>query len=503
MQLFSWMIGKKLSAAKSLLLSLLILLTSSAILHANITPNKVTLIYANTLYQLSAAINANLCHTQHFIDPNIRKLAGKPLDLNIRLFDIPKLTNPALPDYCGHNILDIASAVKTLNNHEVEEGLPLYWLDRTAMLLFGNITLKQLWMFCVVLQIALIGVFSFYLLSIGIRWPSVWVVTFLAILINVNTLMLAIDVHGFVLPCILAILALYGLSARFGFYQKFLPHILFLIAVTSLEFWLYYARSSELFALLFIMILYCIFLIRKAKSKSAIITLLVAKCIIILVFTWLTAIELGPHATNKTHPVVHMLVLGLNDPPNAFAKQLGIRWNDKNNLKFAQEINPQVHILYTNAYDQAISKYYFLLWKNNTKEMLAVYHLKIYTITSGIIKGLVAHFQSNYGINVGFLFYPFLIMNGYVFVALLMLGILFLLPDVWRAFSNTNYLVLALTMLALLNLLEGILIITALRYLTTFSFYFLVLVYVFWGTVVYAIWTWGKKLKMPRNDAND
>jgi hypothetical protein len=78
---------------------------------------------------------------------------------------------------------------------------------------------------------------------------------------------------------------------------------------------------------------------------------------------------------NASHPFGHPLVLALAVPENDFSSQLGIRWADEVGPQIAGRIDPGVSFLGP-RYNAALLDYYKSLWRDHTREMLALYYQK-------------------------------------------------------------------------------------------------------------------------------
>lgn len=499
--IFKWLSGLPQTVGKSLFWTLLIIVSTSLLLFQNIThATNFKNVYRDTNFQLSAAINAHLCHTQHMLDPkmiNIMRQSGQVTD-STHIFDIPRFNNMSMQAYCNQHIKDIPTTVSLEKNFDVAEGLPLYWVDRALIGAFGNVTMLQMNIMYRLLQIAFAAVFTFYLLTIGVRWPSVWVITLLANFVNTIAHIQAMNIHGFVLPCSLAIIAMYGIAMRFRFDRYLAWHSLWVVIISALELWLFYGRSSQLFALLAFNVIYVIFLLRKSDRKCClVITFLLVKLITISLLCYAAWVELGPKALTRTHPVIHSVILGMGTPSNQLARQQGIKWEDMIGLDVAKRVNPKVDTLYSQEYNAALTTWYFSLWKNDTHSMLSLYNLKFYYLPQTIIKNIALYIKQNYTINLKPLFYPFTFIEGYVVLWLMLIGVFYYLFQFVSKLSNGCYVVLCWLILAFLNLLENALVssVFAVRFQTIFIFSFLVWVYVFWGSVVYGCVLLWKKIR--------
>ncbi len=486
----TWLLGQPRKPSNAFFWTLLIVVSTSLLLIKNILwPTDFQFVYRDTNYQLSAAINAQLCHSRHFIDPqiaiNIR--SGKVTD-HTPLFDLPKFNLMPLDQYCVQHIKDMPTTVKLVKNLDIAEGLPLYWLDKAMISTFGNMTFLQFAIAMRLLQIMLIGVFTFYLLSLGVRWPTVWVVNLLAIFSNVNPNIQALNIHGFVLPGMLAIVAIYGLLMRYGLYRHWRYSIPLLVISSALELWLFYGRSSLLFSLLAINFAYLFYVLKESATKfKGCLIFLVVKILTISCLCYLVAVELGPISLTRTHPVIHSVVLGLATPKNALSEREKIIWNDFVGLKIAQRIDPRIDTLYTTAYNSALLSYYSSLWKNNTQEMLRVYYLKFYYVTQYIIKGLAQNTTRYYSINLTGLLYPFTLLNGFIALFLMLSASVYFAYKFVLQRCGIMYMLFSVTLLAFLNLAENALVssVFSVRFQTIFIFGFLVWVYIFWGSVIY------------------
>ena len=75
------------------------------------------------------------------------------------------------------------------------------------------------------------------------------------------------------------------------------------------------------------------------------------------------------------HTIFHPLVLSVGVPMTPFSQREGITWNDAVGLVLARRIDPSAKYL-SKEYEQALSTYYFSLWKRYPSEMRGVYIAK-------------------------------------------------------------------------------------------------------------------------------
>ena len=76
------------------------------------------------------------------------------------------------------------------------------------------------------------------------------------------------------------------------------------------------------------------------------------------------------------HVIAHPLVLGLANPPNKFARDQGIEWDDRVGLDIARRIDPRVGEI-NKQYEAALFTYYEGLWRDHPREMAKLYWSKL------------------------------------------------------------------------------------------------------------------------------
>jgi len=81
-------------------------------------------------------------------------------------------------------------------------------------------------------------------------------------------------------------------------------------------------------------------------------------------------------ASLSYHNVWHPMVLSLGAPPNALSEREGIVWNDGTGLVLARRVDPSVQYL-APGYEEALSAYYFGLWRKHPQEMRQIYIEKL------------------------------------------------------------------------------------------------------------------------------
>lgn len=84
------------------------------------------------------------------------------------------------------------------------------------------------------------------------------------------------------------------------------------------------------------------------------------------------------------HSIVHPLVLSMGVPPSDFSRELGVEWSDGVGPKIAQRIDPQSGFL-DERYNNALRGFYQSLWRERTREMVALYALKFATTGSSML----------------------------------------------------------------------------------------------------------------------
>ncbi|MFT3741493.1 MAG: hypothetical protein QM752_02285 [Gammaproteobacteria bacterium] len=472
---------------------MLILVTTSLILIYYICFSfKPTSVYRTSWYQLSAAVNAQLCHTPHSMDPNAaRWIAVKKVEPTLPVYDLPKLTHfSSLAFYCNRTILDTGATIKAVKNYEVGEGLTLFYLDRVLMGVFGNLSLENLVLAYRALQILLIGIFVFYLIAVGVRWPSASAFALIAIAITCNPTIITLNANSFILPCLLCLMGLYGIDLRFGLYRSGWKHNLWLFIIALLMFFLYYTRSSELPQMLLLTFGYLYYLWRYSATRYLnLLRLIVVFFLVSLVCYQIFVDTVGNKDYLRGHPIIHPVVLGIGSPPNGLSRREKIIFVDKYGLMIAQRVNPKVTTYYTPAYNQALTTYYKNLWQRYPTEMRTIYLNKFNFVFPNTNRLIQSNLQKQYGWNgtlVKVLFYPFKIL-GYSSFFFLVLGLTAFLG--WRYLKKpglVTYLFLMSSAFAVLNFLESALIASAfyLTYQSFLVFYFLSVVFLFWEMVI-------------------
>jgi hypothetical protein len=126
------------------------------------------------------------------------------------------------------------------------------------------------------------------------------------------------------------------------------------------------------------------------NTRVAVVFALAATALVAGVFvfnlTWIRPIEQAQPGRLTGHPIMHPLVLGLATPENAFARRMGIAWDDAAGFDLAHHIQPGVNVL-THEYEAVLRRFYFDLWRTQPRNMLAIYRLKF----AAAARSFIAH----------------------------------------------------------------------------------------------------------------
>ena len=82
--------------------------------------------------------------------------------------------------------------------------------------------------------------------------------------------------------------------------------------------------------------------------------------------------------TLSRHTILHSTVIGLGVPESDFSRREQITWSDGDALAIATRLEPGVKYLSAD-YERVLWRYYSGLWRDHTREMLAVYRTKALT----------------------------------------------------------------------------------------------------------------------------
>lgn len=458
--------------------------------------SRPTATYRTSLYQLSAAVTNHLCHSGHRMDPGfVQFVRSGKLKPSTFLYDFPAF-NPhfSLESYCNHTVTDTAQTIQRVKNYEVGEGMTLYFIDRGIISLFGNITFGELVTLYRLLHMILISIFTFYLLIVGFRLLTVWVMTFIGFAIVASPLLITLNASAMVLPCLLSLLGLYGLSMYFGWYHRFITHLPFLCVVGVLEFFLYYTRSSELPQLLLLMTGYGYYVWRYGSKRYLHLTFLVLITLLISIVGYLGLVaEVGGDSNLlRGHPIIHPIVLGLGSPENTLSKQEKIQFNDKYGLLLVQRFDPKVTTYYTPEYNKILRDYYIRLWKTRPNDMLNIYIYKWNYVFSNTDKFLKMQIKKYYGLNFDWVFWPFKVLYGLHFFLLFALLSICLGYSYYKKPDHFKYLWFILSIFTTLNYMESSLIASAfyLGYEAVLVFVYLTGVFLFWQQLLWSLGFW-------------
>lgn len=483
---WQWFIGKPKSLTTSLLWALAITLSVCTVLiYYIIRPVPTSQIYRSNAYQLSAAVNAQVCHSQYAMDPKIVSYFRKrTIDTNVPIFNLSTFQGLSLVSFCTKEIKDSHTVGYTVKNLEVGEGITLFWLDRAIIYAFGNITYLQFQIIYRLAQIACFGIFCWYLLCIGCRWFNAWVITFFAVATNINHLVYPLNGSAFSLPCLLLVVALYGFSLHFQLYRHWIKHLLLLFLIVAVSVWWFYTRSSTLPSLLALLAIYLVFLLRSGKNFLAIVMVLGSFALFTPAIHYVMTFGKNTTVLVRTHPFMHPIVLSLSAPANDLAKKEGIKWDDYTGLKLAKRINPKVEVLYSPEYNAALTQYYKKLWQTHRQEMLMLYQHKFSFITQNTIHSIISKIEPQFGkIAPKIWFWPWRFFVGLTLHIVMAAGALYFLLKKPNTCRDRIFVFLAVLSLALLNLLESSIIMSSfyLSFQTVLVFFMLTSTYLFWG----------------------
>ncbi len=490
---WQWFIGKPKSLSNALLFALAITLSVCAVLfYYIIRPVPTDQIYRSNAYQLSAAVNAEVCHSQYEMDPKVVSYFRKrTINTEVPLFNLTTFQGLSLANFCHKEIKNSQTVGHIVKNLEVGEGITLFWLNRAIIHLSGNITYWQLQIIYRFLQIACFGVFCWYLLSIGCRWPHAWVMTFFAVITNINHMVIPLNGSAFSLPCLLLLVALFGFSLRFQLYRHWLKHCLLFVLIAAIAAWWFHTRSSTLPSILAILAIYLLYLLRARKNLIAIVTVLAIFTLITPAIHYAMTFGKNSDVLVKTHPFMHPIVLSLAAPMNDLAKKEGIKWDDYTGLKLAKRINPKVDTLYSPEYNQALTQYYQRLWQTHRQEMFKIYEHKFSFITQNTINSIINKIKPQFGkIAPKVWFMPWQLLMGFTLYGVMAVLIFYFLFQKVNGNRDRVFLLLAITCLALLNLLESSIIMSSfyLSFQTVLVFFMLASTYLFWGELVFLLY---------------
>jgi hypothetical protein len=307
-------------------------------------------------------------------------IPDNPTLLSERLRDLPEQCTDST-DYYVHNLTPF------LNN---ENSLML--INKAVLWLVPDITLSGLIQVLLLLKVACLAVFVFFLLRVGcslLLSLSVLHVS-LVLVLDVNQYR-PLSLYPFLLPLTLLLVAMLGLTLSFGLNRRLWQHGLALLVVGFVGAFLTNLRTSYFPLVASLPLLYVAIACldwRRALHFSWVKTGLLAAVALGCFFagsktftaTFIAPLEKackdnysGIHYSY--HVIAHPLVLFLAVPPNELAHREGIEYHDSYGLKLARRIDPSVEYL-GKHYDEALLVYYFKLWLYNPSEMLHLYRTK-------------------------------------------------------------------------------------------------------------------------------
>jgi hypothetical protein len=101
---------------------------------------------------------------------------------------------------------------------------------------------------------------------------------------------------------------------------------------------------------------------------------------------------LSKHTGLTYHVVWHPIVLSLAQPPNSFAEQQGIVWDDQVGPKLAQRVDPNATYL-SPTYESSLRTFYFDLWRRHPWEMLNLYRDKFALVGASMLRTAPSELQ--------------------------------------------------------------------------------------------------------------
>jgi hypothetical protein len=259
----------------------------------------------------------------------------------------------------------------------------LSWIYTFLFHLSSSITLQQLGVGILLVELFLLWFFTYYLLQIGV---SIWLTEafLLAGIILLGTMSTHLNSHySLIQPFTVSFIALLGCCLYFRIH-RYVFSIIFAMPVIGIYIFLFVnLRTSYAPIVMICLLSYLLYAFNDKEilfpfKKKLFLTFLA----ILMMFSGFAYAKhkllvpmlqsVGASASSSKHPVAHPLVLGLAIPANAFANQLGLAWNDSKGLALAQRTDPAV-VFGSDRYERILFNFYINLWKKTPQQMLNLY----------------------------------------------------------------------------------------------------------------------------------
>ena len=358
-----------------------VLLVGLAVVVERVQPDVVFAGESHARLSLTMAIDRAFCGS-------VRLPAGDPTPTMTRLRADPSLRFRPIRQLLPLDGETLASYCSTATRPVVNNENSLMLLERVLLWARPNASVAEIGSALLAVRLLMLALFGSALLFAGAGWIPTFALLAAALETEAAMSVYHYSVYPFLLPLLLAHLAVYLTAAHLQLSTRPRAELPLLAATGLLTGFAVNMRSSHLPIYGALLLLYVAATARARATATwpqglrRIGRLGIASVLLFGLGYWgFRAAFIAPlvpptPTTNYTyHVVAHPLVLGLAEPPNALAAREGIKWNDSVGLVLALRADPSATFLGP-KYEKALWQYYEGLWKRYPYEMAALYATK-------------------------------------------------------------------------------------------------------------------------------
>jgi hypothetical protein len=334
------------------------------------------------LVSLDTAINLKYCGSTY--------LTGEP-PLSGYLFQHPDRQAFPIPDVIAQRSGSVGGYCATLRIPHLNNENSLMWLMRAGLEVHPLASVAWLGRWLLWFKVGGLMLFAVGAISLG-SGPLFAALSFaagLVLLANLSAAQYHYSVYSLLLPVMLANAGFWGLALARMRGRGTAWHVAVMVLGGLLAGYSAQVRTSYMPVFCFLALSYCAATWRlrdgqalAVRSRGGRTAFVVASCagfvIGYLAFMRIFITPLVPPGTlvdYSHHIVSHPLVLSLALPANDLARREGIKWDDATGLDLARRVNGSVTYLGP-GYGEALTSYYFDLWRRHPREMIRIYWLK-------------------------------------------------------------------------------------------------------------------------------